>query len=98
MPDDHLARPAAHHEPGTHFEDPPDLGPVWALAECEEFADAARRLADGCGNRLRGDDPQRPLAAQLTRSLTEAGFTPASLRDLSPAVPPRRSLPAAGSR
>jgi hypothetical protein len=75
MPDHHFRRPGAHHEPGTHWEDPPHLAPVRALAECEEFADAVCRLADGCGNRLRGTHPLRPLAAQLARSLTEAGFT-----------------------
>jgi hypothetical protein len=54
---------------------PPDLGPLRALAEREEFADAAGRLADAYGRPLRDDDPLRPLAADMARALTEAGFT-----------------------
>ena len=53
----------------------PDLGPLRALAECKELADAARRLADAYGRLLRNDDPLRPLASDVARALTEAGFT-----------------------
>ena len=54
---------------------PPDLGPLRALAEREELATAAGRLADAHGWSLRDDDPLRPLAADVARALTEAGFT-----------------------
>jgi hypothetical protein len=54
---------------------PPDLGPLRALAEHEELADATGRLADACGRPLHADDPLRPLAADVARALTEAGFT-----------------------
>jgi hypothetical protein len=54
---------------------PPDLGPLRVLAEHEELADAAGRLADAYGRALRGDDPLRPLVTDVARALTEAGFT-----------------------
>lgn len=54
---------------------PPDLGPLRALAEREELADAAGCLADAYGRPFRGDDPLRPLATDLAWALTEAGFT-----------------------
>jgi hypothetical protein len=53
----------------------PDLGPLQALTEREELADATGRLADAYGRPLRDDDPLRPLAADVARALTEAGFT-----------------------
>jgi hypothetical protein len=56
-------------------DEPPDLCPLWALAEREELADAAGRLADGYGRPLPADDPLAPLAREVARSLTEAGFT-----------------------
>jgi hypothetical protein len=56
-------------------EGPPDLGPLQALAEHEELADADGRLADAHGWPLRDDDPLKPLAADVARALTEAGFT-----------------------
>jgi hypothetical protein len=56
-------------------DEPPDLGPLRALAEHEELADAARRLADAYGRPLRDGDPLRPLARDIARALTEAGFT-----------------------
>src|SRR5437588_13111006 len=55
-------------------DEPPD-GPLRALAEREELADTARRLADAYGRPLRDDDPLRPLASDIARALTEAGFT-----------------------
>src|SRR5215472_658123 len=54
---------------------PPDLGPLRALAEREELADAAGLLADAYGRPLHANDPLRPLAADVARALTEAGFT-----------------------
>ena len=54
---------------------PPDLGPLRALAEREELTDTAGCLADAYGRPLRGDDPLRPLARDIARPLTEAGFT-----------------------
>jgi len=56
-------------------EEPPDLGQLRALAEREELADAAGRLADAYGRPLRDDDPLKPLATDAARALTEAGFT-----------------------
>jgi hypothetical protein len=53
----------------------PDLQPLWALAEREELAEAAERLTDAYGRPLPHDDPLAPLARQLARSVTEAGFT-----------------------
>ena len=53
----------------------PDLGPLRALAEHEELADATGRLADAYGRPLRDDDPLKPLATDVARALTEAGFT-----------------------
>lgn len=44
---------------------PPDLGPLRALAEREELADAAGCLADAYGRPLRGDDLLRPLATDI---------------------------------
>lgn len=54
---------------------PPDLGPLRALAEREELADAAGCLSDAYGRPLRDDEPLRPLASDLAQALTEAGFT-----------------------
>jgi hypothetical protein len=54
--------------------EPPDLGPLRALAEREELADATGRLTDAYGRPLQDDDPLRPLASDLARALTEAGF------------------------
>jgi len=56
-------------------DEPPDLGPLRALAERGELADAVSRLADGYGRPLPSDDPLAPLAREVARSLTEAGFT-----------------------
>jgi hypothetical protein len=56
-------------------DEPPDLGPLRALAEREELADATGRLADTYGRPLRDDDPLRPLATDVAQALTEAGFT-----------------------
>ena len=55
--------------------EPPDLGPLRALAECEELAEAVSRLADGYGRQLPVGDPLAPLAREVARALTEAGFT-----------------------
>lgn len=62
-------------EDASQSDEPPDLGPLRALAEREELADAASRLADAYGRPLRDDDPLRHLATDLARALTEAGFT-----------------------
>ncbi|HEY5355769.1 MAG TPA: hypothetical protein VIK57_25290 [Streptosporangiaceae bacterium] len=74
-------------------DEPPDLGPLRALAEREELADAVGRLADSYGHRLRADDP---LARDIARALTEAGFTLHHCTHPAPsAVPPRRRVLAA---
>ncbi len=54
---------------------PPDLGPLRAMAERAELAEAVSMLAGADGYRLPGDRPPAPLARDLARSLTEAGFT-----------------------
>ena len=56
-------------------DEPPDLGPLWALAEREELADATGRLTDAYGRPLRDNDPLKPLATDVARALIEAGFT-----------------------
>jgi hypothetical protein len=56
-------------------DEPPDLGPLRALAEREELATAVGRLADAYGRPLRDEDPLKPLATDIARALTEAGFT-----------------------
>src|SRR5258708_38879051 len=68
-------------------DEPPDLSPLRALADGEELAVAAGHLADACGRRLPEDNPLMPLARDLARALTEAGFT---LRRCAPGEPPRR--------
>jgi hypothetical protein len=71
-------------------DEPPDLGPLRALAEREELADAAGRLADAYGRPLWDDDPLRPLAADIARALAKAGFHLASLHPAPSAVPAGR--------
>lgn len=56
-------------------DEPPDLGPLQALSEREEVAEAVSRLADSFGRPLPADDPLGPLARDIARALTEAGFT-----------------------
>jgi hypothetical protein len=45
------------------------------LAEREELADAVSGLADSYARPPPGDDPLAPLAREVARALTEAGFT-----------------------
>jgi hypothetical protein len=59
----------------SQYDGPPDLGPLQGLAERKELADATGRLADVYGRPLRDDDPLKPLATDVARALTEAGFT-----------------------
>ncbi len=54
---------------------PPDLGPLRAMAERAELAEAVSVLADADGYRLPEDHPLAPLARDLARRLTEVGFT-----------------------
>jgi hypothetical protein len=64
--------------PGRHADDafkPPDLTPLRATAEREELTEARGPLADGLGNPLPVGDPRAPLAHDVVRALTEAGFT-----------------------
>jgi hypothetical protein len=53
----------------------PDLGPLQALADRAELADAVSHLAGEFGRPLRPDDPRAPLARDLARVLALAGFT-----------------------
>ncbi len=54
---------------------PPDLDPLHAVAERAEMAEAISVLAGADGYRLPEDHPLAPLARDLARALTEAGFT-----------------------
>ena len=56
-------------------EEPPDLSPLRAVAEREELADAVSRLTDAYSRPLPADDPLAPLAGDIARALTEAGFS-----------------------
>jgi hypothetical protein len=53
----------------------PDLGPLRKATERGELDDAMACLAGSSGFRLRGDDPLAPLAREVARALTLAGFT-----------------------
>ena len=76
MPDDRLYEVRAAYAANAYLADePPDLGLMRALAEREELAEAASGLADGYGRPLSADSPLAPLAADVARALTEAGFT-----------------------
>jgi hypothetical protein len=73
------------HDPGPRQPDPdasvypdgepPDLGPLRALAESAELAGAACAVTDGYGCRLPAGDPLAPLARDVARCLVEAGLT-----------------------
>jgi hypothetical protein len=52
----------------------PDLGPLREAAERGELAAAVACLAGSSGLRLRNDDPLAPLAREVARTLTLAGF------------------------
>jgi hypothetical protein len=66
----------ADHAGDAHLVDePPDLGPMRALAERAELADAVAGLTDGYGRRLADSDPLGPLAGRIACDLVEAGFT-----------------------
>lgn len=47
--------------------EPPDLGPLQAVAEGEELAEAVSRLADAYGRPLPADDPFASLARDIAR-------------------------------
>ncbi len=53
----------------------PDLASLRAVASRAELADAVRELRNAYGYRLSDSDPLAPLAREIARSLTEAGFT-----------------------
>jgi hypothetical protein len=75
MSGNRLDRLRADHTGEMYLGEAPDLVPLRDLAEREELADAASRLADSYGRPLSADDPLAPLARELARVLTEAGFT-----------------------
>ena len=60
---------------GLLDEEAPDLGPLRETAEAAELAEATAGLTDGSGGPLPAEDPLRPLAYEIARALTEAGFT-----------------------
>jgi hypothetical protein len=74
MPDDHRERQAGGDTDDSWLAQP-DLGPVQALADRAELAEAVSRLAGDYGRPLRPDDPLAPLARDLARAPTLAGFT-----------------------
>lgn len=53
----------------------PDLSLLRAVAERVEFASAVGELRNAYGYRLSDSEPLAPLAREIARSLTEAGFT-----------------------
>jgi hypothetical protein len=53
----------------------PDLAALRAAAGDAKFAEADAGLVSACGYPLAGTGPLAPLARDLARSLTEAGFT-----------------------
>lgn len=53
----------------------PDLTALRVVAEDAEFASAERELRSVFGGPLPSGDPLAPLARDIARSLTEAGFT-----------------------
>jgi hypothetical protein len=76
MPEDRLSQPRKGYAEEDYCNlEPPDLGPQRALAETAEFADATATLGDAYGRPLPADDPLAPLARNIARALTEAGFT-----------------------
>ena len=76
MPEDRLQQiRRGYAEDGFLGDEPPDLGPLRAAAEAAELAGAVARLADAYGRPLPGDDPLAPMAREIARALTEAGFT-----------------------
>ena len=76
MPEDRLSQlRKGYAEDDSLGLEPPDLGPLRALAETAEFAEAVARLADAYGRPLPAADPLAPLARDIARALTEAGFT-----------------------
>jgi hypothetical protein len=85
-------------ESSDSFEDlaQPDLAPLRAVAERAEIAEAIRELRSAFGYPLSDSDPLAPLARDIVRSLTEAGFTlHHCLRSARPAAPARRRVPGA---
>ena len=76
MSDDRLSQLRAGFATDAYTGDePPDLSPLRVLAERAELADAVSRLCDSYGRPLPADDPLAPLAHDVARALTEAGFT-----------------------
>jgi hypothetical protein len=76
VPDDRLQQiRRGYADDGSLGDEPPDLGPLLALAESAELAAAVARLADAYGRPLPADDSLTPLARDIARALTEAGFT-----------------------
>lgn len=53
----------------------PDLTALRAVAERTELASAEREVRNVFGGPLPSSDPLAPLAREIARSLTEAGFT-----------------------
>jgi hypothetical protein len=61
-------------------DEPPDPGPLRALAEREEVADAIGRLADAYRRPLRDDDPLKPLAKRPAWTMAARLMTASWLR------------------
>jgi len=75
MQDDRIDQLKTGYVADDYLGEPPDLSPLSAVAEREELAEAASRFADGYGRPLPANDPLAPLARDVARALTEAGFT-----------------------
>ncbi len=67
MSGNRVDRLRADHTGEMYLGEAPDLVPLRDLAEREELADAASRLADSYGRPLSADDPLAPLARELAR-------------------------------
>ena len=75
MPEDRLRQLRKGYAEDDYLGlEPPDLGPLRALTETAEFAEAMAGLADAYGRPLLAGDPFAPLAREIARALTEAGF------------------------
>ncbi|HEX9352356.1 MAG TPA: hypothetical protein VF933_00840 [Streptosporangiaceae bacterium] len=76
MPGDRLSQLRTGYAEDDYLGlEPPDLGPLRALAETAEFTEATAKLADAYGRPLPADDPLAPLTREIVRALTEAGFS-----------------------
>jgi hypothetical protein len=75
MPNDRVDQPGKGYAEDCCLGEPPDLGPLRAVAEREELAAVVSGLTDAFGCPLAADDPLASLAREVAKALVEAGFT-----------------------